>query len=71
MALNKISASDLILTGDFNIAPLREDIGMNDDGVKRWLREGHTAFLPEEIETFLIIFHHSLTMKKNFYKQIS
>ena len=47
--------NNLILTGDFNIAPLREDIGMNDDGVKRWLREGHTAFLPEEIEWYKML----------------
>ena len=25
---------------------------MNEDGIKRWLREGHTAFLPEEIEWY-------------------
>ena len=35
----------IVLTGDFNIAPNRNDIGMNEDGIKRWLREGHTAFL--------------------------
>ena len=28
---------------------------MNDDGVKRWLREGHTAFLPEEIEWYKML----------------
>ena len=25
---------------------------MNEDGIKRWLREGHTAFLPEELEWY-------------------
>ena len=44
--------SNIVLTGDFNIAPHRNDIGMNEDGIKRWLREGHTAFLPEEIEWY-------------------
>ena len=44
--------NEIILTGDFNIAPERNDIGMNEDGIKRWLREGHTAFLPEEIEWY-------------------
>ncbi len=42
----------IVLTGDFNIAPNRNDIGMNEDGIKRWLREGHTAFLPEELEWY-------------------
>ena len=26
-----------IILGDFNIAPNRNDIGMNEDGIKRWL----------------------------------
>ena len=42
--------TNVVLTGDFNIAPNRNDIGMNEDGIKRWLSQGHTAFLPEEIE---------------------
>ncbi len=41
--------TNIVLTGDFNIAPNRNDIGMNEDGIKRWLSQGHTAFLPEEI----------------------
>ena len=44
--------TNVILTGDFNIAPDRNDIGMNEDGIKRWLSQGHTAFLPEEIEWY-------------------
>ena len=44
--------TDVVLTGDFNIAPNRNDIGMNEDGIKRWLSQGHTAFLPEEIEWY-------------------
>ena len=44
--------TNVVLTGDFNIAPNRNDIGMNEDGIKRWLSQGHTAFLPEEIEWY-------------------
>ena len=44
--------TNIVLTGDFNIAPNRNDIGMNEDGIKRWLSQGHTAFLPEEIEWY-------------------
>tara|TARA_Y100000768_G_C23942655_1_gene665907 strand:- start:321 stop:1133 length:813 start_codon:yes stop_codon:yes gene_type:complete len=44
--------SEVVLTGDFNIAPHRNDIGMNEDGIKRWLTQGHTAFLPEELEWY-------------------
>ena len=36
--------------GDFNVAPADLDIGIGDQNVKRWLRDGKTAFLPEEIE---------------------
>ena len=45
-------STNVVLTGDFNIAPNRNDIGMNEDGIKRWLSQGHTAFLPEEIEWY-------------------
>ena len=48
-------SSEIVLTGDFNIAPHRNDIGMNEEGIKRWLREGHTAFLPEELEWYRIL----------------
>ena len=36
--------------GDFNVAPTELDIGIGEQNVKRWLRDGKTAFLPEEIE---------------------
>lgn len=42
----------LVVMGDFNIAPLDVDIGIGDDGRKRWLRAGSTSFLPEEREWF-------------------
>lgn len=38
----------LVLMGDFNVAPQDIDIGIGEDARKRWLREGHTSFLPEE-----------------------
>ncbi len=41
---------NLIVMGDFNVAPTELDIGIGEQNVKRWLREGKTAFLPEEIE---------------------
>ena len=41
---------NLIVMGDFNVAPTELDIGIGEANVKRWLREGKTAFLPEEID---------------------
>ncbi len=38
--------------GDFNVAPVDEDLGIGPDNVKRWLRQGATSFLPEEREWF-------------------
>ncbi|MFZ5723331.1 MAG: exodeoxyribonuclease III [Pseudomonadota bacterium] len=38
----------LVLMGDFNIAPQDIDIGIGDSNRKRWLKEGHCSFLPEE-----------------------
>ncbi|MFZ5756232.1 MAG: exodeoxyribonuclease III [Pseudomonadota bacterium] len=42
----------LVLMGDFNIAPQDIDIGIGDSNRKRWLKEGHCSFLPEEREWF-------------------
>ena len=42
----------LVVLGDFNIAPVDEDIGIGEKNAKRWLREGKSAFLPEEREWF-------------------
>ncbi|MDB3868414.1 exodeoxyribonuclease III, partial [Gammaproteobacteria bacterium] len=44
-----------IVMGDFNVAPTDLDIGIGDQNVKRWLRDGKTAFLPEEIEMWNMI----------------
>ncbi len=46
-------ASDaLAVIGDFNIAPVDEDIGISEKSVKAWLSKGHVSFLPEEREWF-------------------
>jgi exodeoxyribonuclease III len=41
---------NLIVMGDFNVAPSPLDIGIGEVNAKRWLKEGKTAFLPEEID---------------------
>lgn len=41
-------AQPLVLMGDFNVAPQDIDIGIGEDNRRRWLKEGHTSFLPEE-----------------------
>ena len=46
----KKTEKNLIVMGDFNVAPTNLDIGIGEQNVKRWLRDGKTAFLPEEIE---------------------
>ncbi len=40
----------VLVTGDFNVAPLDQDIGIAAENAKRWLRDGKAAFLPEERE---------------------
>ncbi len=42
----------IVVMGDFNIAPVDFDIGISEDAKKRWLRTGKTSFLPEEREWF-------------------
>ena len=42
--------SRLVVIGDFNVAPVDNDIGIGADNAKRWLRTGATCFLPEERE---------------------
>ena len=50
---NDFSNTDAIaVIGDFNIAPVDEDIGISESRVKDWLRKGHVSFLPEEREWF-------------------
>lgn len=50
--LNKYcdKTSDIVVTGDMNIAPSDIDIGIGTDNAKRWLKQGKTSFLPEERE---------------------
>ena len=38
----------LIVMGDMNVAPLEHDIGIGENNMKRWLKEGKACFLPEE-----------------------
>ncbi|MEX1215788.1 exodeoxyribonuclease III [Saccharospirillum sp.] len=38
----------LVILGDFNVAPVDEDIGIGEKNAQRWLREGKSAFQPEE-----------------------
>lgn len=42
----------IVVMGDFNIAPVDQDIGIGADNAKRWLKTGKTSFLPEEREWF-------------------
>jgi exodeoxyribonuclease-3 len=43
---------NVIVMGDFNVAPHDNDIGIGDDNAKRWLKTGKASFLPEEREWF-------------------
>ncbi len=40
--------SNLVVMGDYNIAPADNDIGIGEDNAKRWLKAGKSSFLPEE-----------------------
>ena len=46
----KKESNFIIVMGDYNVAPSDLDIGIGEQNVKRWLRDGKCAFLPEEIE---------------------
>lgn len=43
-------SDDVIVMGDYNVAPVDEDLGIGPQNVKRWLKDGKTSFLPEERE---------------------
>jgi exodeoxyribonuclease-3 len=43
---------DLIVTGDFNIGPQAQDVGIGEANEKRWLSSGKCCFLPEERQWF-------------------
>ena len=51
----KKKEENLIVMGDFNVAPTNLDIGIGEQNIKRWLRDGKTAFLSEEIEMWNMI----------------
>ncbi len=46
------STDPIAIIGDFNIAPVDEDIGISESRRKTWLKQGHVSFLPEEREWF-------------------
>lgn len=50
----------LALIGDFNIAPVDNDLGIGPENVKRWLRSGNTSFLPEERDWLQTLFDWGL-----------
>ena len=41
-------AAPLALLGDYNVAPVANDIGIGEQNARRWLKSGKTSFLPEE-----------------------
>lgn len=45
---NRSPDDAVVILGDFNIAPEDHDIGIGEINMKRWLRSGKCAFLPEE-----------------------
>ncbi len=47
-----LNTDQLIIMGDYNIAPQDSDIGIGPDNAKRWLKTGKASFLPEEREWF-------------------
>ena len=44
----KRKQKNLIIMGDFNVAPEDIDIGIGPENMKRWLRDGKTSFQPQE-----------------------
>lgn len=42
----------VLVMGDYNVAPVDEDIGISDSNARRWLKSGKTSFLPEERDWF-------------------
>ena len=51
----------LAIIGDFNIAPVDNDIGIGPDNAKRWLKTGKASFLPEEREWLQTLMDWGLT----------
>ena len=42
--------NNIVVMGDFNVSPEDIDIGIGEQNMKRWLRDGKTSFQPEERE---------------------
>ncbi|MEM6988215.1 MAG: exodeoxyribonuclease III [Pseudomonadota bacterium] len=45
---NHSPKDQIVVMGDFNVAPSDLDIGIGPDNTKRWLKTGKASFLPEE-----------------------
>ena len=54
-------ADHIVVMGDFNVAPLDQDIGITEDAKKRWVRTGKSSFLPEERGWFEVLINWGLT----------
>ncbi len=52
LAARSDKENHFVVMGDFNVAPVDEDIGIGEENARRWLRTGKTCFLPEEREWF-------------------
>lgn len=55
LTANAQPSDPIVVLGDFNIAPVDEDIGIGDKNAQRWLREGKSAFQPEECGWFEVL----------------
>lgn len=44
------TTKNIIVMGDFNVAPESIDIGIGENNIKRWLSSGKTSFQPQEID---------------------
>lgn len=54
------NSDNIAVIGDYNVAPVDNDIGIGADNIKRWLRSGATCFLPEEREWLQDLFDWGL-----------
>ena len=50
--------TNIIVMGDFNVAPEDIDIGIGEQNIKRWLRDGKTSFQPQEREMWNLSLIH-------------
>jgi len=55
------AGGEVALIGDMNVAPTGLDVGIKEESVKRWLKQGKTSFLPEEREWLQSVAEWGLT----------